>query len=64
MQTTDLFDGTFDNTVTGRREVWQDGHLKRYVRRNATGNESSCWRELHAPWGTYPDLPSNAMKAA
>lgn len=62
--TPDLFDGVFDNTVTQRREVWQGGRLRRYVRRDCVGHTGSVWREVHAQWGTYPDLPSNAAVAA
>lgn len=60
----DLFDGIYDNRTTGRREVWKDGRLCRYARRNAVGTSETQWRELHAPWGTYPDHPINAAKAA
>ena len=56
----DLFDGIFDNQATGRREVWQDGRLRRYAQRSAVGYNSSPWREMHKAWGSYPDLPSNA----
>jgi len=62
-QPADLFDGIFDNRITDRREVWQDGRLCRYARRNAVGTEETGWRELYAPWGTYPDYPGNASVA-
>jgi hypothetical protein len=58
----DLFDGTFDNTATGRREIWQDGRLCRFARRNAVGTDETHWRELHAPWGAFPDYPGNASQ--
>lgn len=60
----DLFSGIYDNRATDRREVWKDGRLCRYARRNAVGTSETQWRELHAPWGAYPDHPSNAAKAA
>lgn len=60
MGTADLFDGIFDNQTTQRREVWQDGRLRRYAQRRAVGYCSSPWREMHKPWGSYPDLPTNA----
>lgn len=60
----DLFDGVFDNTATNRREIWQGGRLCRFVRRDCVGHTGSVWREVHARWGTYPDLPANASAAA
>lgn len=60
--TPDMFDGIFDNASTGRREVWKDGRLSRYVRRNAVGSPESQWREVHEPWGSFPDHPSNAAR--
>lgn len=62
-RTPDMFDGIFDNQATGQREVWKDGRLGRYARRNAIST-TSPWAELRAPWGTYPDLPANAAQAA
>jgi hypothetical protein len=59
----DLFDGVFDNLSTGHREVWMDGTMRRYAQRSAL-NPYSVWNELRAPWGTYPDLPSNASRVA
>ncbi|PMQ04202.1 hypothetical protein DyAD56_16055 [Dyella sp. AD56] len=59
-RTPDLFDGIFDNQSTGRREVWLDGNVTRHARRNAVGDAQSNWREMRAPWGSYPDLPANA----
>lgn len=59
-KTPDMFDGIFDNQATGRREVWGDGRLRRYAAKNCGGYTTSDFRELHAPWGTYPDLPQNA----
>ena len=61
--TDDLFEGVFDNRATQRREIWQAGRLCRYVRRECTGHTGSVWKEVHAAWGSYPDLPSNAAKA-
>ena len=63
-RTPDLFDGIFDNVATQRREVWKDGRICRYARRNCVGSTQSVWREVHEPWGTYPDLPSNAAAAS
>lgn len=63
IRTHDLFDGIYDNQSTGRREVWKDGRLCRYACRNAVGCHETQWRELHDPWGTYPDHPSNAAAA-
>jgi hypothetical protein len=63
-RTGDLFEGVFDNRATGRREVWRDGEMRRFARRNAVGTDETQWRELHAPWGHYPDLPANAGKQA
>lgn len=48
MKTPDLFDGIFDNRARTR----------------STNDESSVWKEMRMPWGTYPDLPANAGKAA
>ncbi|MET0332586.1 MAG: hypothetical protein ABW154_14270 [Dyella sp.] len=59
-RTGDLFEGVFDNRITGCREVWRDGEMRRFARRNAVGTDETQWRELHAPWGHYPDLPANA----
>ena len=64
MTTPDMFDGTFDNRATGRREVWQDGRLRRYAQRRAVGYSGSPWREMHKPWGSYPDLPTNVSQHA
>lgn len=58
-----IADGIFDNRAAGRREVWQDGRLRRYALRNAVGCTRSPWREMRKCWGTYPDLPSNALLA-
>jgi hypothetical protein len=58
----DLFDGTFDNQATQRREVWKDGKPGRYASRNCTGDPGAYWKELRDPWGTYPDVPSNQSK--
>lgn len=49
--------GIYDNRSTGQREVWKDGRLCRYARRNCCGTDESSWRELRKPWGAYPDLP-------
>ena len=62
-QTPDMFDGIFDNQRSGHREVWMDGALRRHAAKNCAGDESSSFSEMHAPWGTYPDLPSNAGAA-
>ena len=53
--------GTFDNTATNRREVYQDGKLMRYVRRECLGGEST-WREVRKPWGAFPDYPANQVR--
>lgn len=63
-RTPDMFDGIFDNQVTGRREVWMDGEVKRYARRNAVGDQRSPWSEMRAKWGFYPDHPANASSIA
>lgn len=60
--TSDLFDGIFDNTQTHCREIWQDGRRTRFVRRACCGYSESVWREVHAAWGHYPDLPTNASR--
>jgi len=62
MTTADLFDGIFDNAATGRREVWQDGQLRRYASKGAVGYTDTPWREMHKAWGSYPDLPANASQ--
>ena len=62
-QSADLFDGCFDNRVTDCREVWQDGTMRRFARRNAL-DPHSVWPELRKPWGEYPDLPTNASQVA
>ena len=49
--------GTFDNTATNRREVWQDGKLRRYARRNCCGDTETAWSVLRKPWGAFPDVP-------
>lgn len=56
---TDMWDGVFDNYMTGRREVFRDGKIVRYAARNCCGDTSSFWRELHALWGTYAEPPHN-----
>jgi hypothetical protein len=58
MNTPDMFDGIFDSVSTGRREVWQDGRLRRFVRRECVGHTGSVWPEVHSKWGEYPDHPS------
>lgn len=58
-RTPDLFEGIFDNRATSRREVWREGHLCRYARKECVGSPVSVWAEVHAPWGAYADLPSN-----
>lgn len=63
-RTPDLWEGIFDNTRTGRREVWRGGKMCRYVRRECVGSMSSVWPEVHAAWATYPDLPINAAEVA
>ena len=60
----DFFSGVYDNTATNRREIWQDGRLMRYVRRDCVGHQGSVWREVHATWGTHPDLPINQQNVA
>jgi hypothetical protein len=41
--------GCYDNTVTGRREVWGEGVLQHvYPRERCPSNR---------PWGRFPDLP-------
>lgn len=64
MTTADMFDGTFDNRATQRREVWKDGKPGRYAAKNCTGNPGAVWSVLRTPWGTYPDVPSNTRQAA
>lgn len=63
-RTPDLFDGIYDNQSTGCREVWAYGQRKRYAHRTCCNNEGSQFRELHHPWGYYPDLPANAAQRA
>jgi hypothetical protein len=60
----DLFDGIFDNQTTQCREVWQDGRMRRFAHRRAVGYSNAPWREMHKPWGSYPDLPANAREPA
>lgn len=60
MNPPDLFAGVYDNTATNRREVWREGKLCRYARRECVGHTGSVWVEVHAPWGHYADLPQNA----
>ena len=62
--TVDLFEGVFDNRATNQREIWQGGRLCRYVRRECVGHTGSVWPEVHAAWGSYPDLPRNAGQVA
>lgn len=57
--TPDLFEGVFDNRKTGQREIWLDGKMTRYCRKNALAPHA-VWEVMRAPWGTYPDLPQNA----
>ena len=64
MNSPDLFDGIYDNRTTQRREIWQDGELRRYAAKNCTGNPAAVWPELRASWGEFPDVPSNAALAA
>jgi len=58
-RTPDLFSGWFDNQTTRHREYWNNGVRGRHAHRSAI-SETNPWRELRAPWGTYPDLPQNA----
>lgn len=62
--THDFFDGTFDNSRTLQREVWQDGERKRYAAKNCTGDTSSPWAILRPQWGAFPDHPINQAQAA
>ncbi|MDE2427035.1 MAG: hypothetical protein KGO96_14140 [Elusimicrobia bacterium] len=50
-------DGIYDNRATNRREVWLNGKLCRYVRRNAVNQARPAFPELREPWGYYPDIP-------
>lgn len=59
----DLFDEVYDNRRTEHREIWRGGALRRFCQRTACGNSAAYFREVHAPWGHYPDLPSNASEA-
>jgi hypothetical protein len=58
-RTHDLFDGVFDNTATGQREVWLDGRCTRYCKRNALAPHA-VWEVMRPLWGSFPDLPANA----
>ncbi len=58
-RTPDMFDGWFDNQKTQHRERWDNGARGPHAHRR-TICPHAHWRELRAPWGTYPDLPSNA----
>lgn len=64
MKQVDMFSGTFDNTVTQRREVWQDGRLMRHAARNCCGDLESIWAVLRKPFGHYPDYPHNHTQRA
>jgi hypothetical protein len=64
VQHADLFEGIYDNTVSQRREIWLDGRISRYAARKAVGTTETQWRELHKPWGSYPDYPGNASAKA
>lgn len=64
MKQVDMFSGTFDNTATRMREVWQDGRLIRYAGKNCCGDESTSWPILRKPWGAYPDYPHGNQAAA
>ncbi|HEY4292098.1 hypothetical protein [Luteibacter sp.] len=59
--TPDLFTGWYDNQATRCREYWDNGVRGRYAHRYAI-----CPHARHAvmraPFGTYPDLPSNAQQ--
>lgn len=59
MNQPDFFDGIFDNTTTMRREIYKDGALMRYAAKNCCNDPASPWRELRAPWGTYPPRQDN-----
>lgn len=58
-RTPDLFTGWFDNQQSRHREHWDNGVKGRHAHRSTISSDNP-WRELRAPWGTYPDLPSNA----
>lgn len=59
----DFFSGWFDNTRTLHREYWQDGKRGRHGHRSGISPDSPH-RDFRAPWGSFPDLPSNAQEAA
>ena len=55
--------GTFDNRTTGRREVWLDGRVTRYVERKCCGDSETSWAIVRKAWGSFSDHPSNAVAA-
>lgn len=50
--------GTFDNTVTLRREIWRNGKLE--ISHSKDFVDSECSRSysysMNQPWGHFPDL--------
>jgi hypothetical protein len=55
----DMWSGIFDNRASGCREVYTDGRLRRYARRNCCGVPNPTFTELGRPWGDFPDVPAH-----
>ena len=62
--TPDMFEGIFDNLATGRREVYRNGRLARYARKNALQCNNPTFSELGPAWGAYPDVPAHLTDAS
>lgn len=62
-RTPDLYTGLFDNQATQHREHWDNGVKGRHAHRRCIEPDHP-WREMRAPWLTYPDLPANTAKDA
>lgn len=54
--------GTFDNRATGRREVWLDGRVTRYVECKCCGDSETSWAIVRKAGGSFPDHPSNEQR--
>jgi hypothetical protein len=59
MSTPAIPDGTYDNTVTLRREEWTGGKVTRFVTASSISQASphTTRPALRTPFGCYPDLP-------
>lgn len=62
-QQVDAFDGVYDNTETGHRELYRDGRLVTHFRR---GLEPPLARQfgMTGEWGTFPDRPGARQGAS